>query len=174
MNKAIGKMLFDPKKTTILSIVAKEEKTVKEIAKILGESPSRLYYHINQLEESGLLQVAREKMVKNITQKYYIASELFETEFTFDGQLDSQDKDFILGSVQAFTTEAIRRVGNDLENSSEEKHTEVSVASLNLSQSEWKELNKKIRQLIANAVEESNDADEKNRYKYILMSYCEE
>lgn len=174
MDATIGKMLFDPKKSTILSVVAKEEKTVKEIAHVLGESPSRLYYHINQLEECGLLRVTREEMVKNITQRYYRASELFEREFTLDGQTASQDKEFILGSVHAYTSEAIRRVSKDLEAADDEKHSEVSVASLQLSREKWRELNEKIRQVIAESVEDSKETNEKQSYKYILMSYRED
>ncbi|QPQ29763.1 winged helix-turn-helix domain-containing protein [Lysinibacillus sp. JNUCC 51] len=170
----IGKILFNPKKSSILNIVNKQPKTVKEIAHSLGESPSRLYYHIKQLEDAGLLNVAKEEMVGNISQKYYITSEVFEREFTFDGQLANQNKDLIIGNLCAYTNEAIRRVEIDLESEKLEKDSEISVVSLRLTKEAWRKLNNKIRDIITTFGEENGDLGEEQLYKYILMSYKEE
>ena len=43
-----------------------EPSTVKEVARKLGTSPSKLYYHVNLLEEHGLLKVTDTRIVSGI------------------------------------------------------------------------------------------------------------
>lgn len=45
--------------------------TVKEVAQKLGTSPSKLYYHVNLLEEHGLLVVTDTRIVSGIIEKQY-------------------------------------------------------------------------------------------------------
>ena len=48
--------------------------TVKEVARKLGTSPSKLYYHVNLLEEHGLLKVTDTRIVSGIIEKQYQAT----------------------------------------------------------------------------------------------------
>ena len=48
--------------------------TVKEVARKLGASPSKLYYHVNLLEEHGLLKVTDTRIVSGIIEKQYQAA----------------------------------------------------------------------------------------------------
>ena len=48
--------------------------TVKEVARKLGTSPSKLYYHVNLLEEHGLLKVTDTRIVSGIIEKQYQAA----------------------------------------------------------------------------------------------------
>lgn len=59
--KNIIKSLFNYHRIRILQVIKDKQKTVKEIAQLLNEKPSRLYYHINQLEKNGLIKVIDEK-----------------------------------------------------------------------------------------------------------------
>lgn len=49
-----------------------EPRTVKEVARELGEAPTKLYYHVNMLEQHGLLIVADSRLVSGIVEKRYI------------------------------------------------------------------------------------------------------
>jgi DNA-binding transcriptional ArsR family regulator len=49
-------------------------RTVKEVASDLGESPTKLYYHVNMLEQHGLLLVAESRIVSGIVEKRYTPS----------------------------------------------------------------------------------------------------
>lgn len=49
-------------------------RTVKEVARELGESPTKLYYHVNLLEQHGLLVVAESRLVSGIVEKSYMPS----------------------------------------------------------------------------------------------------
>jgi DNA-binding transcriptional ArsR family regulator len=47
-------------------------RSVKEVARELGQSPTKLYYHVNLLEEHGLLLVAESRLVSGIVEKRYV------------------------------------------------------------------------------------------------------
>lgn len=49
-------------------------RTVKEVARELGEAPTKLYYHVNMLEQHGLLVVAGSRLVSGIVEKRYMPS----------------------------------------------------------------------------------------------------
>lgn len=66
----IMKVLSDPRRMQILTL-AEKPITVKELAEHMDEKPSRLYYHVNKLQEAGLLQVVDQKQTGNLVEKYY-------------------------------------------------------------------------------------------------------
>jgi DNA-binding transcriptional ArsR family regulator len=49
--------------------------TVKEIAEVLDEGQTKLYRHVKQLEESGLIHVAETRVVSGIIEKRYRPSQ---------------------------------------------------------------------------------------------------
>jgi DNA-binding transcriptional ArsR family regulator len=76
------RVLADPLRLRILETYgqhAGRPLTVKEIARSLGEPLTKLYYHVNLLEQHGLLVVASSRLVSGIVEKRYIpAAERFE------------------------------------------------------------------------------------------------
>ncbi len=67
------RVMADPLRVHIVEILISEPLPVKQIAQRLGLSPSKLYYHVNQLEEHGLIQVVDTRMVSGIVEKQYRA-----------------------------------------------------------------------------------------------------
>jgi DNA-binding transcriptional ArsR family regulator len=65
------KVFTDPLRIQILELLEPEPQTVKFVADALGLSSSRLYYHFNLLESTGLIAVAFTRTVNNIIEKYY-------------------------------------------------------------------------------------------------------
>lgn len=71
------KVIADPLRKRILNLFDKP-RTVKMIAQELGTTPSKLYYHVNLLEEHGLLRVTDTRIVSGIIEKHYqIAARMF-------------------------------------------------------------------------------------------------
>jgi len=178
-NNKIAKSLFNYHRTRILQVTRDQEKTVKEIAKILDEKPSRLYYHINLLENLGLLKVVSEKKVNNLIQKYYKSSyeNVSTNEYTFQREDASKNSNYITSQLYAFTEEAISRIQLDLMNlENKEISSEASIISANLTENEWKEINKQIRDIISNRDDNNKDnhSDKKWEANYIIMSYLDE
>ncbi len=64
------KVLSDPLRIQILEHMG-EPHTVKQIGKELGIAPTKLYYHVNMLEEHGLISVTDTRVVSGILEKRY-------------------------------------------------------------------------------------------------------
>jgi DNA-binding transcriptional ArsR family regulator len=71
------KALADPTRMAILSVLARSRDlpvmSVKELAAELGEPQTKLYRHVRQLEEAGLIRVAATRMVSGILEQRYQA-----------------------------------------------------------------------------------------------------
>ena len=68
------RVLADPLRLRIIEAMATKLDhawSVKELAKALGEPPTKLYYHVNMLEEHGLLIVTGSQLVSGILEKRY-------------------------------------------------------------------------------------------------------
>ncbi|MCI0709479.1 MAG: helix-turn-helix domain-containing protein [Chloroflexi bacterium] len=91
------KALSDNKRLAIINAIqfANKPLSVKQIAETLKVDPRKLYYHINMLEEHGLIVVTETRIVSNLAEKYYhlgayefdIAPSLF-TDTTHDEATD--------------------------------------------------------------------------------------
>ncbi len=68
------KVVTDPLRNQILEAILAAPQTVKQIAEKLGVTPSKLYYHVNMLEEFGFIRVAETRMVANMVEKIYCAT----------------------------------------------------------------------------------------------------
>jgi len=67
------KVLVSSLRAKVLLVLVNKTHTVKEISKILQVPPNRLYYHVNLLEQHGLIQVIETRMVSGILESHYRA-----------------------------------------------------------------------------------------------------
>lgn len=68
------RVLADPLRLRIMEAFARDAdtpQTVKRVAATLGEGATKLYYHVNLLEERGLLVVVESRVVSGIIEKRY-------------------------------------------------------------------------------------------------------
>lgn len=65
------KVLTDPVRLHILESLVQKPMTVKDLAKRLGSTPTKLYYHVNMMEEYGLIKVVSQRIVSGILEKRY-------------------------------------------------------------------------------------------------------
>src|SRR5689334_15395153 len=68
------KVISDPLRLQIMEVVQHNSRTVKQIAAELDIAPSKLYYHINLMEEHGLIHVTDTRIVSGIIEKQYQAA----------------------------------------------------------------------------------------------------
>jgi hypothetical protein len=81
------RLLTDPLRISIMQAFAADPgrpRTVKQIAAELSAGPTKLYYHVNLLEEHGLLRVADSRVVSGIIEKSYLPA---ARNFTIDASL---------------------------------------------------------------------------------------
>lgn len=107
------KVIADPLRTQIIEILTHQQATVKQVADKLGLAPSKLYYHVNMLENAGFIVVVETRMVANMQEKYYRtvahSFELDETLLTFHTDTGRDSVHTILNNVFDTTKDDIQR-----------------------------------------------------------------
>lgn len=68
------KMLNHPVRTSVLQLLIFEPKSVKDVAAELDVPVTRLYYHVNMLEEARIIRVVATRKAGAMIQKLYQAS----------------------------------------------------------------------------------------------------
>ena len=68
------KAISDPLRLDILELIAKEARTVKQVAAALKQPATKLYYHMNELEANGYATLVGTRVKSGIVEKYYRAS----------------------------------------------------------------------------------------------------
>lgn len=68
------RVISDPRRWAIHSLLISYELNVTELAERIGEPRKRLYYHIKELERVRLIRVTRTEQRFGITEKYYRAT----------------------------------------------------------------------------------------------------
>ncbi len=68
------KVLADPLRLNIVELCTQAPRTVKQVASVLNLPPTKLYYHIKQLEERSLIRVVDTRIVSGIVEKQYQAA----------------------------------------------------------------------------------------------------
>lgn len=111
------KVFSDPLRQQIIEALLEGAKTVKQVAAELELAPTKLYYHVNLLEEHGLIQVTETRIVSGIIEKRYMAAAL---EFAIERALltpGSSGKGEVLNTIFDAMIEPIR---SDLQKSLEQ------------------------------------------------------
>jgi DNA-binding transcriptional ArsR family regulator len=65
------KVLSDPNRLAILSLLTMKEMTTSHVSELLGLSIQNAQYHIKKLVEADLISQTRTEMVGNLVEKYY-------------------------------------------------------------------------------------------------------
>lgn len=106
------KILADPHRLRLVEAIGEDRVTVKEMATRMGEGVHRLYYHVRQLEERGLLVEVDSRIVSGIVEKTYaLAGRRFEVASGLLGA-DAAGEEHLLEMVRSImgsTTDAVAR-----------------------------------------------------------------
>ena len=108
------KVFSDPLRQQIIESLLDGAKTVKQVAAELELAPTKLYYHVNLLEEHGLIQVTETRIVSGIIEKHYMAAarEFFiERSLLTPGQTSGDE------ALEAVFSAMIEPIRNDLHKS---------------------------------------------------------
>ena len=110
----VVRALTDPLRLRIIEALIKEPRSVKNIAKEIGVGTTKLYYHIGQLEERGLIRVVDSRVVSGIIEKIYRAAALsYQIDRSllsfFGDDAHSTDLEALLTMVFDATKEDVRR-----------------------------------------------------------------
>ena len=107
------KAIADPLRIRILEAFFKAPRTVKQAAADLKLPATKLYYHVNVLEEHGLLRVVGTRIVSGIIEKTYrTAAKRLHSDsrlFTLEAEERQHVPDALLGAVLDTTRADLKR-----------------------------------------------------------------
>src|ERR1044072_9352831 len=63
------RLLSDPLRLQLIEALGAAPTTVKELARAMDMKPNRLYYHVNLLEDHGLVRVTQTRIVSRIVER---------------------------------------------------------------------------------------------------------
>lgn len=66
--------LSDPRRLELLKQLVVKQMTAAELAETIGEEKSKLYYHLGELENHGLIDVVETRKKRNFLEKVYRAT----------------------------------------------------------------------------------------------------
>lgn len=64
------KAISDPLRSRILAVLSRGAMTTLQVARELGEKPTRLYHHVDVLQSAGLVRVVREQQKRGTVERY--------------------------------------------------------------------------------------------------------
>jgi DNA-binding transcriptional ArsR family regulator len=68
------KALADPLRQRLLNAFCCNPATTKQVARQLGEKPTRLYHHVDLMEKAGLIRLVETRQNRGTIEKYYQAA----------------------------------------------------------------------------------------------------
>lgn len=106
------KIFAAPLRQQLLQAFCCNPSTVKLVAEQLGEKPTRLYHHIELLEQNGFLEVVDTKQVRGTVEKTYqtVARKIIVDHAIVgsleDGEADPEIKNVVMNTIQACLVDA--------------------------------------------------------------------
>jgi DNA-binding transcriptional ArsR family regulator len=188
------KVMSDPRRLQILEFASQRPITVKELADAMGEKPSRLYYHVNKLEEVGLLKVVETKQTGNLVEKYYQAEE----KTFFKGDIIQQAENLPVTLATWYRSlrpglmlyeKALEKLKEEIDNGRKDidrypYQISINRATARMTADEWRESNIKLIEALRRAEGDDTpfpeemkikltpeEAKEEGTYHYLLLSY---
>lgn len=165
------KALADPLRVTILRVMMDRAAqglrgwTAKELAAELGEPQTKLYRHLKQLEERGLLRVAETRVVSGITEQRYVAGQTtleFSRDF-LDTRADRDDQAEAFGAaIDSFRRQylAAARGGRlDPQGTEALRRPLMMLGDVRVSPGRAARFRDRLSALIAEYLDEEDDAD---------------
>ena len=67
------KALSDPLRLRVLEAFSRQPVTTKQVAALLGENATKLYHHVQILEDAGLIRLVKTRKNRGTLEKYYQA-----------------------------------------------------------------------------------------------------
>lgn len=176
------KKLSHPQRIEILQSLA-QPKTVKDIAEAIKADPTKLYYHIRQMEQIGVIQVVETNIVSGIVEKTYgvTAKEYTVDKTLFSGEdIDFSEDDFsnvvsaVFSSTKRMATRAAKAGLINLNEEGSKRTTAIMSGQFLLTEEQLEKFGAKMEAIMTEFgayTEENQDAKETRSYIYTIAFF---
>jgi predicted transcriptional regulator len=156
------KIFADPLRQQLIQAFCCNPSTIKQVAEQIGEKPTRLYHHVELLEQNGFLEVVDSKQIRGTVEKYYqtVARKVI-VDHALVGSLEEETgetevKNILMNTLQACLVDARDHFDAD----ASQRAVVLAQAKLSMTANQIKVLEEKLDALLAEieAMDEQDDA----------------
>lgn len=108
------KVLSDPSRLRILTLLMDRDMSISGIAKVLELSPATVHHHVNQLLQANLIVPTKTEVRGNLVEKYYrIPGAGIDSSAIWDRLSDGEKVAYrlaVLGLLKGLVNESIKRI----------------------------------------------------------------
>ncbi len=172
------KAVTHPLRLQLLELL-KQAQTVKELAMELDMPPTKLYYHVNLLEEKGFIQVVDTQIISGIIEKqyqavahYYIIDDDMLATTPDEGQVNAFLRSFFKMAQREFQ-ESIRAGLVDLKEKGQPQKGSLLRINFHLSEEEARGLYRRLDALLQEyeTLSRTNETDPQNQLYNLTLAF---
>ncbi len=108
------KILSDPTRLRILSMVFEQEMSISGLARALGLTPATVHHHIAQLRKAGLIRPTRSEMRGNLAETYYeMPAKGIDSSHVWDRLRDEEKVAYrlaVLGMLKGMINDSVKAI----------------------------------------------------------------
>ncbi len=108
------KILSDPTRLRILTMLFERENTISGLARVLGLTPATVHHHITILREAAIIEPTRTELRGNLVEKYYkMPAKDVETAAAWDGLRDADKVGYrlaVFGMLKGMINDAMKAI----------------------------------------------------------------
>ena len=176
------KKLTHPQRIEILHSLT-QPKTVKDIAEAIEADPTKLYYHIRQMEQIGVIQVVETNIVSGIVEKTYgvTAKEYTVDKSLFSGdEIDFSEDDFsnvvsaIFNSTLKLANRAAKAGLINLKEEGPKRTTAIMSGYFHLTDEQLEEFGETMKEMMtkfSDYTEANKNAEDGTGYRYTITFF---
>jgi hypothetical protein len=147
------KVFADPLRQQLLQAFCCNPSTIKQVAEQMDEKPTRLYHHVELLEQNGFLEVVDTRQIRGTVEKYYqtVARKII-VDHAMVGSLeeegDLEAKNVVMNTIQACLVDARDHFDDEAEPQPNLSSVVIAQAKMQLTPTQLKVFEEKLDDLL--------------------------
>jgi predicted transcriptional regulator len=171
------KIFADPLRQQLLQSFCCNPSTIKLVAQEMGEKPSRLYHHVEMLEQNGFLEVVDTKQIRGTVEKYYqtVARKII-VDHAMVGSLEEEagdpaTKNVVMNTIQACLVDARDHFDDESESEVNQAEVILAQAKMELTPSQIQMFEEKLDRLLEEIQEIEPKDEEPVTYSFTAACF---
>lgn len=171
------KIFADPLRQRLLQAFCCNPTTVKLVAKQMDEKPTRLYHHVDLLEQNGFLEVVDTKQVRGTVEKTYqtVARKII-VDHAMVGSLEEHEetteiKNMVMNTIQACLVDARDHFDDETQQTVGQPAVVIAQAKVNLTPTQLKVFEQKLDTLLGEIRDIQVEDEEQTMYSFTAACF---
>jgi predicted ArsR family transcriptional regulator len=171
------KIFADPLRQQLLQAFCCNPATIKQIAEQIDEKPTRLYHHVDLLEQNGFLEVVETKQVRGTLEKHYqtVARKII-VDHALVGSLEEEDgetevKNIVMNTIQACLVDARDNFVDQTRKKGDRSTVILAQAKLQLSEAQLMALEEKLETILKEISEIEHEEEDQESYSFTAACF---